>query len=447
MKNPLPKSLTASTLICLSVLFPLGLSACKPHAEADDHDHDTPHAAPEPRVKADASSDHAHDEHDHKQPEGEHADEVVLTPDAIKVNGIEIENAKAQPLTLSFIAPGRVAFNQDALAHIGSPLRGRASELRVKVGQQVTKGDPLLIIESPELGQAQAEYFQRRVAAEASRPAAALAKLSWERARSLFEQSQGISLAEVQKREAEYQAALASQQAADAAAIGAENQLHLLGMHQDEIQALAKSGEISPRFTISAPIDGVVIEREVTLGELVGPEREALIVLADMTTLWVLADIPEARLAELAIGAKAWVSVGSAVHPGRAKLEGHVMHLGAVIDPMTRTAQARVDLASPTLRPGMFASVELESSEGAEQQASTIMLPDEAIQLVEGATSVFVPVPGEANTFARRAVTTGKTAGGKVQILAGLREGEPVVVTGSFILKAELGKAGAEHSH
>ena len=416
------------------------LAGCKKHTEGDGHDHGS-----KPPAKADE-----HAGHDHGLEGGGaegHADEVKLTAEAIERYGVKVQPAQLWALKPTFVAPARVGFNTEAMAHVGSPLRGRAVELKVRLGDTVKRGDALLVVESPELGEAQNDFFQKRIAAQSASPAVDLARVAWERAKALLEQSQGISLTEVQKREAEYKAAVASQRAAEAAVVGSENRLHLLGMSQASVEELAKTGEISPRYTVHAPIDGQVVQREVTLGELVSPDREALLVLADTSTLWVLADVPEARLHEIAVGAKSWVAVGTT---GARRFEGQVAFVAPLVDATTRTAQVRIEVpaAALTLKPGMFAQVEIVATDPANPEAAPMVaVPDEAVQTVEGGPAVFVPVKGEPNTFAKRAVTVGHSVGGLVPILGGLVEGEEFVVAGTFILKAELGKGSAAHEH
>lgn len=416
------------------------LAGCKKHTEGDGHDHGS-----KPPAKADE-----HAGHDHGSESGGaegHADEVKLTAEAIERYGVKVQPAQLWALKPTFVAPARVGFNTEAMAHVGSPLRGRAVELKVRLGDTVKRGDALLVVESPELGEAQNDFFQKRIVAQSASPAVDLAKVAWERAKALLEQSQGISLTEVQKREAEYKAAVASQRAAEAAVVGSENRLHLLGMSQPSVEELAKTGEISPRYTVHAPIDGQVVQREVTLGELVSPDREALLVLADTSTLWVLADVPEARLHEIAVGAKSWVAVGTT---GARRFEGQVAFVAPLVDAATRTAQVRIEVpaAALTLKPGMFAQVEIVAADSANPEAAPMVaVPDEAVQTVEGGPAVFVPVKGEPNTFAKRAVTVGPSVGGLVPILGGLVEGEEFVIAGTFILKAELGKGSAAHEH
>lgn len=427
----------------LGLLVLAAFPSCKKHAEDDGHDHG----------QAAAKDDHEQD-HEHGEEAGAgHADEITLTPEAIDRYGIKVEEAQMWVLKPTFIAPARVGFNADAMAHVGSPLRGRAVEIRVRLGDRIAKGDALVVVESPELGQAQADYLLKRTAAQAAAPQVDLAKAAWDRARGLLEQSQGISLTEVQKREAEYKAAVANQRSAEAVATAAENGLHLLGMDQRSVEELASTGEIMPRYTITAAIGGQVVQREITLGELVSPDRESLMVLADTSTLWVLADVPEARLSSVAVGARAWVAVGGGSAQAAHTSEGQVAFISPLVDPATRTAQVRIELpgnsvGAAEVRPGMFAQVEIVgSSPGGAEPAPQVAAPQEAVQTVEGGPAVFVPVAGESNTFRKRAIRVGPAVGGLVPVLAGLVEGEKYITAGSFILKAELGKGSAAHEH
>ncbi len=385
-----------------------------------------------------AGHDHGHDEH---------TDEVTLAPEAIERYGIKVEQASLWKLKPSFIAPARVAFNAEAMAHVGSPLPGRVVELRAKLGDIVGKADVLLVVESPELGEAQSDFLQKRIMAQTSVAAVDLAKNALDRATRLYEQNKGIALDEVQKREVEFKSAQAALQTSQSAAVAAENKLHLLGMDQAAVEKLAETGEVNPRFTIVAPLGGRVVEREVTLGELVSPEKEALIVIADTTTLWVLADVPEARLPEVTLGAPAGLKSGAV---NGHKHEGSVSYISPMIDPRTRSAQVRVAVQCEhgTLWPGMFVQVEITATDQAHPDPPPVIaVPEDALQTIEGSPSIFVPVPNEPNTFTRRAVLIGKPVAGLVPIHSGLVEGESFVASGSFILKAELGKATAEHEH
>jgi cobalt-zinc-cadmium efflux system membrane fusion protein len=377
--------------------------------------------------------------HDH------HSDEVKLTADAIQRYEIKVAAVSRQQLSPTLTVPARVSFNTEAMAHVGALVKGRAIEIKARVGDAVKKGDELLVVESSELGEAQSDFLQKQTAASVAESAIEPANNAAERARKLFDQNQGIALAEVQKRQAELKAAEGALQSAQAAQTAAENKLHLMGMSQDAVKALAKSTEIDPHYVVRAPIAGQVVQREVTLGELVAPEKEALLVLANMGTLWVLANVPETRLRDVARGAKARVTIAAISDEA---FEGKVSFISPTLDQDTQTALVRIDVANGgDLKPGMFATAEIVADRSPASAPTTLAVPEDSVQTVEGAPAVFVPVEGEANTFAKRAITVGKSVGGMVPILSGLKEGEQIVVHGSFILKAELGKSEAAHEH
>ncbi len=412
------------------------------NAPVAEPDHD-----PEGHAHEDATAESTHEHAESEPAHSEHVDEVKLTADAVKRHGIEVAPASMHRLKPTFVAPAQVAFNAEAIAHVGSSLTGRVQELRVRLGDVVSKGDVLLVVESPQLGEAQSEFLQKRIIAQTGLATVELARNGLDRASRLYDLNKGIPLDEVQKRELEFKSAQALQLAAQSAALAAENKLHLMGMDQPAVQHLQESGEVNPRMNIVAPLAGRVVEREVTLGELVSPEKEALIVLADTTTLWILADVPDPRLHEVAIGAAAWIksdTVSGHRHPGQ------VSYISPVVDPRTRSAQVRVAVQCEhgTLWPGMFVQVEITATDRAHPDPPPMVaVPEDAIQTVEGLPSVFVPVPGESNTFASRAVIIGKPVAGLVPVYSGLAEGEAFVTGGTFILKAELGKGSAAHEH
>ena len=361
---------------------------------------------------------------------------VKLTPESVKRYGISVGYARKQKLRSEITAPAQVSFDTNAMAVIGCPVQGRVTALKAAVGDTVKQGDELLQVESPELGEAQSDYLQKLSTVTAAGAAIDPARSAYERARSLYQSSQGIALTELQKRDVEYKTAQNTLLIARAALMASQSRLKLLGMGQDAIGKLAQSGDIDPRYTVRAPLGGTVTERLVTLGELVKPDREKLLVVADMSKLWVIADVPESRIGEVKPGEKASIAVGDK------SFDGTVTKVGISVDPSTRSVPVRIDVkADAALKPGMFAQADITGTSGDEP---VVTVPAGAIQNVDGSTAVFLPVKGEPNAFTRRMVSVGDTADGMVSIVSGLDGGEPVVTSGAFILKAELGKAGAK---
>ncbi|RUL87008.1 efflux RND transporter periplasmic adaptor subunit [Tautonia sociabilis] len=400
------------------------------HGEESGHDeHGHGSGEDEHGHGEEGEDEHEHGEHGHGEG-AEHIDEATLAPAAIERYGLRMEVARKQALNDSVTAPARVSYDRDRLAHVGSPVPGRVVELKVQLGDRVQPGDVVLIVESPQFGEAQNDFRSRRAAVDAARSA-------YERSKTLLERSQGIALGEVQKREVELRVAETEAQAA-------ESKLRLLGFDSAQIAGLLKSGETTSRYPIRSPLGGTVVKRHAMLGELVGPEHESLLIIADTGTLWVLADVPEGRLKDVVVGSSARVKVPAA--PGE-PYEGVVTVIDPALDRATRTAEVRIEVKDlrGRLKPEMFAEATIFPPAGAAEEV--LAVPSEAVQTVEGSPAVFVPVEGEANTFAKRPVRVGPAVGGMVPVLSGLEEGERYVAAGTFILKAELGKAGAAHEH
>lgn len=408
----------------LALLCALALPACSRH-EAPTAPNETPAAKADDKAKDGDKETQA-------------PAEIHLGAEAVQSNGVKVAQAQLRPLSRTLCAPARVAFNAEATAHVGTPLHGRLAQWKVRLGDAVKKGDPLAVIDSPELGEAQADYLQKRAAAAATVDGVALAKAAFERSRNVHEKTGGITLTQVQQREAEYKAAAMAGQGADGAVLAAKRKLRLLGMDQAEVDALAAAGEIAPGHTLRAPMDGTVVQREATLGEIVGPDREALLVVADLRVLWVMAEVPEAQLGEVKAGAKAWVR---AREDDPAAEEGAVTFIAPTVDEATRTAKARIELSGSSLKPGAFVMARIT---GPGRTEPVLAIPQEAVQEVEGKPVVFVPVKGGENTFVPRAVGLGTAVGGEVPVLSGLVSGEAFVACGSFILKAEMLKSSAK---
>ncbi len=416
------------------------------HTEGDGHDNC---AEEKPGVPADTCGAEepggSQDGHQAEGKEGQegHADEVTLTPEAIRQNGIRVEPARKQTLVQELTVPGRVSYNAERMAHVGTPVQGRVAELKVKLGDTARKGDELLIIDSPELGEAQSDYLQKRTQVEVAASAAEVAKMAAERAKRLLE-GKGIALGEYQRREGDYKSALGAQKSAKSALTAAENTLHLYGVDEEEMKRLIATGEVNPRYTVRAPIDGQVVQREATLGEVVGPDRETLLTLADMETLWVLADVPENQIRRIAIKSPATVTLEAL---GSEQFHGKVSYVAPELNRETRTVQVRVEIEDVTapISPGMFAQVHLVFDQSANQvPVETLAVPEAAVQTFEGGPTVFVEVAGEPGAFAARPVKVGPSNGVAVPVLAGLDEGARVVVDGAFIIKAELVKGVME---
>jgi cobalt-zinc-cadmium efflux system membrane fusion protein len=367
-------------------------------------------------------------------------DEVKLSKDAIEENGIKIAALGKRVLVPTFIVPARISYNMESIAHAGAPVAGRVADIKARLGDLVKPQDELIVVESPELGEAQSDLLQKRASASASASAVEPAKVSYERGKTLFDQNQGIALAELQKREADFRAVEAAHRAAEVAAKAAENKLRLLGMDNASIAKLIDTGQLTPRYPIRAAIAGQVVERNVTLGALVSPDKD-LLTIANISVVWVLADIPEAHLADVRVGSKATVAL--AAMP-KLNFSGTVSYLSPALDASTRTLPVRIETKNDQglLKPGMFAQAEIEIAADAKPE-SVLAIPDAAVMSIENESVVFVPA-GEEGTFKKVQVRLGPLISGWHQVLSGLKENDKLVVDGAFILKAHLLKPEEE---
>ncbi len=230
-------------------------------------------------------------------------------------------------------------------------------------------------------------------------------------------------------------------QTAQAAAATARNRLMLFGMDAAAIAALAKDRALTPHYTVHAPRAGTVVEREVTLGEITNPTQPHLLVIADLSQVWVLIEVPPAR----AKGLQAGQSATLVNEQTNERTSAELAYVSPLVDPETRTVQARVTLknADGQWRPGQFLTVQLPT--GA-TPVESLAIPAAAVQIVEGQATVYT-FTGKTRTFKSKPITVGKPVNGMIPVVGGLKEKENVVIQGTFLLKAEFGKAGAGHDH
>jgi cobalt-zinc-cadmium efflux system membrane fusion protein len=272
-------------------------------------------------------------------------DDVSLTPGAATSAGVRTEKAIKFVLEETIKVPTRVAYNGEAIAHVGTSVEGRISELPAQVGMVVQKGDVLAIIDSPALGEAQSDFIQKRSAVEVEKTTVEVAHKALDRARELGA-GQGITQTEFQTREGNLKIAQGVLITAEAASKAAGDKLHILGMSQPQINELLRSNEVSPRLEIRSPIAGQVVEREVTLGEVVGPERDSLMVIANLTSLWVLADVTEIDVPRMAVGNSARLTFDAL--PGMS-FSAKVASVSAELNSKTRSGLVRLVVSGPPI--------------------------------------------------------------------------------------------------
>ncbi|MEK6632397.1 MAG: efflux RND transporter periplasmic adaptor subunit [Nitrospirota bacterium] len=310
--------------------------------------------------------------------------------------------------------------NERAMADITTLVRGRVVDVYADLGQQVEANALLAILYSSDLGLAQSAYLKSRAKLH-------VAEQAYARAKFLL-QEQVIGEAEAQRRQAE----LLSMQAESHEA---RDHLKLLGMSDGEFRRLDKSRDIRSHVPIVAPFAGRIIGRNLTRGEVV-ETTEKLFVVADLSEVWVRANIPEKDIPfvhsiHASGGRQAEVRINA--YP-RETFKATITYVGDVLDPATRTMQLRLELPNPEgrLKPEMFATIRLFS----ESQPDRLAVPETALQRDQDRTFVFVQ--RNVTEYEVREVQVGESNGTHSTILGGLSEGEPVVTHGAFILKSEL---------
>lgn len=316
--------------------------------------------------------------------------------------------------------PAIVQPNQRNMAEITALVRGRVVEVYGELGQEVKANAPLAILYSSELGLAQSAYLKAKAKLH-------VAEQAFNRAQFLL-QEQVIGEAELQRRQAE----LLSTQAE---ANESHDRLKLLGMNDEEFRRLESSRKIRSVVPIVAPFAGRIIGRKLTRGEVV-ETTENLFVIADLSEVWVQANIPEKDIPfahSVHASGDRQVEVRINAYP-KEVFQGTITYIADVLDPVTRTMQLRIELPNRDgrFKPEMFATIRLFS----EAQPDRLAVPEAALQRDQGRTFVFVQ--RSLNEYEVRDVHVGESNGTVTAILAGLNEGESVVTHGAFVLKSEL---------
>jgi cobalt-zinc-cadmium efflux system membrane fusion protein len=367
--------------------------------------------------------------------EHQHA-ELRVSAGQQKEWGIVMGSVSIQDISMTFELPGVLTVNQNRTAQISSFVQGKVVSYSVDLGDRVKKGQALVTINSPEFAQAQADFLQARAKY-------LLSQKEYERAKMLRTEK-AIEEKEYLRREAEYE-----KLATEYGALGSA--LHSYGITHEQIDELIKKCKLvedqeykceiaDPNLPILSPISGSVIFRDVVKGEHVDPQK-ILYTVSDLDTLWAVLDAYEKDIPS--IQKESHVRITSSVYPGRF-FRGKIDYISDLIDEKLRTIKIRVEVdnSEKLLKPNMYI---LGSIENRLEGKNSLVIPEEAIQSLDGEKIVFIP--GEGDIFSVRHVEAGKKVGEKRIIVKGLKDGEKIVVKGAFYLKAELSKSTFGHSH
>ena len=387
--------------------------------KGDGHAHGAKKAAHGAKGKGDA--------HGHGAGEADEAPEGVIKmpPERIAAAKIELAPVDKGVLSRLLSAPGTVTPDANRIARVAAKVVGTVAELNKQLGDPVAKGEVVAVLESREVAEAKSDYVSAQVNFD-------LQKTLFEREQSLFQKSitaeQQFLRARTTFTEAQLRADLARQK------------LSALGVGEKEVAGLSRQTLALQRYELRAPLAGRVVERKVDLGAPVGGEgqEKEIYVIADLSTVWIDLAIPTVDLAQIKEGQPISISAGS---DGKA-LAGKIVFISPMLNPETRSARviAAVDNKDLTWRPGSYVTAQVTT----EEQPVDLRVPRKALQTIAGEQVVFVRTP---EGFEKREVVLGKGDDQAVEIVFGLDPGETIAVGNSFVLKAELGKAEAEHAH
>ncbi|SEF33597.1 efflux RND transporter periplasmic adaptor subunit [Variovorax sp. NFACC27] len=342
---------------------------------------------------------------------------IKLSKEEADRAGIVLEELKAQILTDTVRVTATIRPNQDRIARIAPRVEGRIATVSANLGDMVRAGQTLATLDSLAVGEASSALSQARSADR-------VAEADYKRAASL-QAEEIISQKEFLRSRAEYEKSRASLRAA-------EDRLKLLGVTTGEGKGMASV------FPLATPFAGTVIEKKATVGGLAGP-ADALFVVADLSTVWIEANLAEAQLAKVRVGAQAAVTVGA--YPGE-RFGGRVTYVASVLDKDTRTVPARIEVENKDarLKPEMFATATIEGGQGAQAAApaKVLTVPDSAIVLMQGQANVFV---FENGGYEQRAIDPGERLGNRTIVKSGLKPGEQIVSAGTYALKARILKS------
>ena len=411
MKNTFHRAILMA--LCLSAL---ALAGCEKSQSPQD-------GAAKSAAAGKTTDKHGHEAEKSGGHEDGHGEEeqLKLSAEEIAAAGIRTEELAEQEISEQLVLTATIRPNQDRIAHVAPRVPGRIVKAAVNLGDAVRAGQTLAVLDSLEVGEAHSAWLQARTAQ-------ALAKADFERAEMLHT-DQIIARKDHLRSHAEYEKS-------KAALAAATDRLRMLGVSPSP----SSDGKAVSAFPLTTPFAGTVIEKHAILGELAQPDK-ALYTVADLSKLWIEANLFEKDLGRVRAGADAVVTV--AAYPGEAFL-GRLTYIAAVVDKETRTVQARVEVANPDgrLKPEMFATAAVRTG----GRGKGLLLPEEAVVLMQGQPTAFVE---EHGGFEPRSVELGEKLHGRVVVKAGLAAGDKVVTAGTYALKARIMKSqlGEGHAH
>jgi cobalt-zinc-cadmium efflux system membrane fusion protein len=331
------------------------------------------------------------------------------TPQQLKA--FTVEDVRAHAFVSEELTEGKIGINADRATPVVSPYSGRVTRVIGGLGDSVKAGAPLATLDAAEFVQAQNDL--RVASAQAT-----LARLNETRKHALYD-AKGGSLQDWQQAQSDLAAA-------ETALTAARNRLQIFGISEPEIAALEAAPRISPVVALTAPIGGVIVDRQIGPGQFLQAGGNPVFTIADPSSVWLLANVRESDAGLVKVGQL--VEVRVLAYPQR-DFKARVTHVAALVDPVTHRlpVRAEIDNRDGALKPEMFANFRIITSEASESPA----VPEAAVVHEADSAHVWV-VAGDLLSY--RAIKTGRTNDALVEVVEGLKVGEHIVIKGALFI-------------
>jgi cobalt-zinc-cadmium efflux system membrane fusion protein len=338
----------------------------------------------------------------------DHPELFTIPPE--QMSHVQVLTVQTTTLTRSLRLTGAVAYNSFRTTPVITQVSGPVSRIVVVPGQNVHQGDPMLYVASPDYSQLRTNYLKAKAAY-------VLAQNASVRARDLYEHH---AIAEQNLEQAQ-----AAEVQASGDLVAAEAALKVMGVTDPD--ALIQ-GPSSFEVPLKAPVSGLVVEQDVSAGQLIQPGTTQCFVISDISTVWVLVNVYQKDLPYVRVGEE--VTIQTDTYPET--FHGRISYVAASLDPSTRTLPARVETNNPgeKLKKDMYVVAMVNAG----TIPNAIAVPDAAV-LRDSENQPFVYAAVSANQFGRRSVTLGESLNGKTEITSGLKAGDRVIGDGSLFLQ------------
>lgn len=365
-------------------------------------------------------------DHQEKKHNGEESEEksIILSQDQIKRFDIQTMILNKSHFQKRITLPGQIMLNENKVTHVVPSVSGTVKDIFKGLGDTVELGESLATIQSSEMAEAKSDYVS-------AHKNLILQKDLYERDEKLWKKRVTAQVQFIQSRNLYENAKINLEQS--------KQKLLALSMKADQINKIVDQNVPLNIYSIDAPIDGRIIERHLTLGEVISNDRQVF-VIANLDTVWVNIAIPSEELPMIKKDQK----VDIFAHNGTLMCSGTITYISPVINEESRTGRAIIELSNTErkLHPGDFIKAQIVVDES----SALLNIPSGAIQRDEKGLIVFKKiVPDKFEP--QRVNIKGENTGDFIEIISGIKEGDEIVIKNSFLLKAELGKSEAEHSH